>query len=127
MAACLEAAYTASPPTAVMPARDTMFTTCPPPWSRMAWIAATVPLMVPRALTSTISLRVAASCSHAGPVTRTPALLTQTSSLPARATMSSRAASTAASSRTSSTRAIAPISAAVAVAVASSTSVTSTV
>ena len=83
IAACFEAAYTASPGTGASPASETMLTTWPP-CARIAVIALTVPLIVPSALTSTSRRRDCASCSHAGPVTRTPALLTQTSSRPAR-------------------------------------------
>ena len=56
MAACFEAAYTASPGTGARPASETMLTTWPP-CSRIASIALTVPLIVPSALTSSISRR----------------------------------------------------------------------
>ena len=56
IAACFEAAYTASPGTGARPASETMLTTWPP-CSRIASIALTVPLIVPSALTSSISRR----------------------------------------------------------------------
>ena len=64
--------------------------------------AATVPFIVPIALTSSIVRRVASSCSQEAPVTSTPALLTQRSSEPPREIAAAAAARQASSSRTSS-------------------------
>ena len=58
--------------------------------------------MVPSVLTSNSARRVSGSCSQTCPVTRMPALFTQTSSEPPRSAVSAAAARHASASRTSS-------------------------
>jgi len=128
MAACFDAAYTASPGTATSPASDTIVTTCPLDWPRMTSRAARVPFIAPKPLTSIINRRVFSSCSQAGPVTSTPALLTQRPSDPTLSLVAWAMSRHACASRTSSAEAnpSCPISAAAALAAAKSTSVTCT-
>ena len=70
--------------------------------------AATVPFIVPTALTSNIVWRVVSSCSQELPVISTPALLTQRSSEPLREIAAAAAARQASWSRTSSSIEVAP-------------------
>src|SRR5579875_1788708 len=83
------------------PAIDTTLTIRPRPAARIGSSAAIVPLIVPAALTSSISVRVRSSCSQAGPGMSTPALLTHTWSEPARRIVREAAARQARKLRTS--------------------------
>src|SRR6478735_8180108 len=88
--------------------------------------AASVPFITPAALARSIRSRSASVCSHARPVRRTPALLTQTSSVPARAAVARAASRQACASPTSRVedQAPPPMSWAAASALSPSTSVT---
>ena len=130
MTACLVAAYTASPGTGASPASEAMLTTWPRPAGRICSSAAKMPCMVPSALTSNISRRASSVASQAGPVTSTPALLTQSSRPLPHSAVSVAAWRQASASRTSSAEpktsapVSSPISRAASAASTSSTSVT---